>query len=84
MDVVYLDFAKAFDKVPIARLIEKCRGVGIGGAVLDWIQEWLSGRKQRVALNGQASSREHVWSVVTQGSVLGPLLFLINRVIHND
>ena len=53
VDVLYLDFAKAFDKVPHARLIAKCRGMGIGGKVLSWVEEWLSGRQQRVVLNGK-------------------------------
>ena len=44
VDVLYLDFAKAFDKVPHARLISKCQGLGIEGNVLGWIEEWLSGR----------------------------------------
>ena len=52
VDVLYLDSAKAFDKVPHGRLISKCKGLGIDGKVLAWIQEWLSGRQQRVVLNG--------------------------------
>ena len=43
VDIVYLDFAKAFDKVPIRRLLSKCAGLGIQGNLLAWIEEWLTG-----------------------------------------
>ena len=54
VDVIYCDFSKGFDVVPHRRLLAKCEGLGIRGRVIKWVEEWLTGRKQRVVLNGQA------------------------------
>lgn len=77
LDILYLDFAKAFDIVQHNRLLSKIKSLNIDGEILQWIEAWLKDRKQRVVLNGVASDWAKVPCSVCQGTVLGPILFTI-------
>jgi hypothetical protein len=71
-DIFYLDFAKAFDKVPHERLLLKLAAKGVTGRILTWIRNWLTGRTQWVAMGGEKSDSKEVESGIPQGTLLGP------------
>jgi hypothetical protein len=77
IDIIYFDFMKAFDTVPHKRLLRQLQLYGIPSDIVEWIKAYLSHRHHRVCLNGISSTWHDVLNGIPQGSVLGPILFII-------
>ena len=78
-NVIYLDMAKAFDKVPNETLLYKLEMLGVRDPLLGWLRSYLANRQHRTLIDGFASHWRYVPSGVPQGSIIGPLLFLITQ-----
>ena len=78
VDVIYLDYQKAFDTTPIKRLMQKLKGYGVRGAVAKWLEDLLTGRKMKVGMRGSYSEWVDITSGIPQGSVTGLLPFLLH------
>ena len=76
-NIIYLDYRKAFDTVPHRRLLEKLKNFGLSEKLIQWLDNFLTSRTMNVVLRGTFSHILEVLSGVPQGSVLGPLLFLL-------
>ena len=83
IDVIYTDFEKAFDKIPHNGLLYKLQASALNKNLISWIQDFLNNRTQFVTVNGQYSKLFKVLSGIPQGSVLGPILFLIYIYIND-
>ena len=77
IDIIYLDFSKAFDTVPHQRLINKLKAYSINGKLLKWITDFLNERKQRVRVNSSYSSYSTIDSGNPHGFIIDPILFII-------
>ena len=85
IDIIYTDFQKAFNSVSHKRLLSKIKSYGTEGNILNWTNTFLNNRRQRVLINGTCLEWKKVLSGVSQGSILGPILFVvyINNIIDN-